>query len=773
MRRTSVTVLIFLLLSMAQVVVASAAASELIPRNAVWSYYVGSAYPPGDWYQPSYDDTAWPAGPGVLGYGEGYITTVLPYGSDPSDKHVTSCFRHTFELTVDPSTVSGLLLGANYDDGFAIYLNGQEVARRSLPSGTLTHSTLASSHEGGIYESIDISAYVGLLVAGPNTVAVELHQRNGSSSDLVWDAELSVVSPGVIFMWSGAVTSQSALVKARLTTSGAVARLVAGTNPNLSAPLYSQPDTAEHSENNNVVSLSVDGLTADRQYYYAIEINGSIMSDSIGRLRTLPENITSYSIALGSCAWTGSSHTVFETIRSLDPLFFLHMGDMHYENIAVNNRDVFRQTYDEVLASLTQSALYRQVPIVYVWDDHDYGPNNSDSTAPGRWASRMTYQEYVPHYPLVEGNGDVAIYHAFSVGRVRFIVCDSRSARSPWRSFDDSEKTMLGVSQKAWFKQELLNAKADHALIVWVNTLPWIGLTGDDGWYVYTHERTELANFIKENAITNLCMVSGDAHMLAIDDGSNSDYATGGGAAFPVFHAASLHRTPGVKGGPYSHGAYPGIGQFGLMTVLDQGDTIRVEWSGRNYLNQEIVGYRFAYPVDLAKAEITPDPMYAFWQTALDPERAQITIGNFGSDYTAEQIDPSSLIINDSFAPSDWSIMPSHPAFDGAVMELSFRAPILLQYYAPIYDTVSHDYSVSGQFVDGAEFSIKGKVTLIGHVRGDLNQDGQVDISDLILMISFMFQSGPPPSNMHLADLDDSTVVAIEDLVALIELIFK
>jgi alkaline phosphatase D len=273
----------------------------------------------------------------------------------------------------------------------------------------------------------------------------------------------------------------------------------------------------------------------------------------------------------------------------------MHMGDFHYENIGVNDPDLFRDAFETVLGSSTQSSLYRNVPIAYVWDDHDYGPNNSDSTAPGRTAARLTYQEYVPHYPLAAGTGDVPIYQTFSVGRVKFIVADSRSARSPASATDNASKTMLGVSQKTWFKQELLNADGVFPLIVWVNSLPWIGVTGDDGWYRYTIERREIADFIKDNGIAGLCMISGDAHMIAIDDGANSDYATGGGAGFPVMHAAALDRSGSVKGGPYSEGAFPGGGQFGLMTVTDTGGPmIDVLWSGRNWTDAELVSHSFS-----------------------------------------------------------------------------------------------------------------------------------------------------------------------------------
>jgi len=574
--------------------------TTIVAKQSIWKYYAGELYPDASWNQPEYDDTGWLDGPGILGYGESYIATTVPYGPDPNDKHITTCFRHTFELTADPAEIARLILSANYDDGFVAYINGLEVVRKSMPAGDIAYSTAAYSHEGGTYEQIDISDYAGLLVNGTNHLAVEVHQVNPTSSDLVWDMELSSSNSWIEFIWSGAVTTNSARVKAKFARDSAVVRLAVSEEPEFLAPIFSAPDTALTEVNSRVADLNVTGLTPGRRYYYAPEVDGSIDLEAVGQFRTFHPDTGSFTFAFASCATTGSNHSVFETIRLLDPLFFVHTGDFHYEDIAVNDMDVFRQAYETVLGSPNQSEMYRNIPIVYVWDDHDLGPNNCDSTAPGREAARLTYQEYVPHYPLEAGSGDVPIYQAFTVGRVRFIVCDSRSARSPYGAPNDTMKTMLGVEQKEWFKQELLSARYSYALTVWVNSLPWIGETGSDGWYTYTHEREELANFIADNNIKNLCMISGDAHMLAIDDGTNSNYSTGGGSGFPVMHAAALDRSGSVKGGPYSHGTYPGRGQFGLMTVTDTGDSVQVDWVGTNYRNDVVVSHTFSFPVYIA-----------------------------------------------------------------------------------------------------------------------------------------------------------------------------
>ena len=103
-----------------------------------------------------------------------------------------------------------------------------------------------------------------------------------------------------------------------------------------------------------------------------------------------------------------------------------------------------------------------------------------------------------------------------------------------------------------------------------------------DNWGWYPEERTGIANFIKKNNIP-VCIVSGDAHMAAIDDGTNSDYAKNGGAPIPIFHAGPLDRKPSIKGGPYSHGVSGVRGQYGIMEVVDNGgDNICIQWKVKN-----------------------------------------------------------------------------------------------------------------------------------------------------------------------------------------------
>jgi phosphodiesterase/alkaline phosphatase D-like protein len=389
---------------------------------------------------------------------------------------------------------------------------------------------------------------------------------------------------GIVFgPWSGGITESSAVIKAAIENRRGV-RLVLSRDPALGSPTIVPPTETNTSEI-TVIAFRPAGLPANTPFHYALEIDGVIVEESRGRFRTFPsaDSPTSFMFVCSGDAQTGSDNEVFDAIRREDPLFFLHLGDLHYGDVNSTLLHKYREKYREVLASATQAALYRNVPLAYVWDDHDYVANNTHRTSPGRLQARLTYQECVPHYPLVEGAGDVAIYQAFTVGRVRFLLTDTRSERDPQ---DDAgfDKTMLGSRQKEWLKRELLEGRDRGGLTVWVNSVPWIGLRKEkeDEWFGYPEERDELGQFITSNGIRNVCMLSADAHMLAIDDGSNNKPPTGNGG-FPVFHASPLDRHRSDKGGPYSHGVFPkSSGQYGVFRVHDDGrEGVQVEWIGK------------------------------------------------------------------------------------------------------------------------------------------------------------------------------------------------
>jgi alkaline phosphatase D len=402
-----------------------------------------------------------------------------------------------------------------------------------------------------------------------------------------------------LVLWSGAVTDSSARVVARPPDSVAAGSVRLAVTTGRGTPNWRDARLHEGKSpatNARVRHFDLTGLSPATTYHYALAVGGTIDTARAGRFETFDDAATSFRVAFGGCAETGSRHPVFNAIRNARPDLFLHVGDMHYEDIDVDAPAPFRAAFRQVHASPEQSALYRSTPIAYVWDDHDYGPNNSSRRAPGQDAAQQVYRELVPHYPLATGPGTHPVYQAFTMGRVRFLVTDLRSARTS-NEAPDSIKTMMGKEQKEWFKGQLRAARDRYPVIAWVSSVPWIGDASDaeDRWSGFTEERRELATFIDSIGVADqLVVLSGDAHMVALDDGSNNHFGVRGetSGGFPVVHAAALDRRGSVKGGPYSHGTFPNRvslfgdndGQFVLMDVEDDGrGDVCVTWVGKRY----------------------------------------------------------------------------------------------------------------------------------------------------------------------------------------------
>ena len=394
----------------------------------------------------------------------------------------------------------------------------------------------------------------------------------------------------VEWVWAGAVSSIGAEVRALPGDDFESVRLAVSTDPDLSEPVFVEP----FDESGRVVGFVMDELDADVTYHYAVEVDGELDTVRTGTFTTFPDGAASFKVAVGACARVGSNGQVFDTIRELDPLLYLNVGDLHYGDNGVNDLERYREVMDLTLAEPAQSALYRSTPIAYVWDDHDYGANDADGTSASRQAAMESYREYVPSYEL--GGPETAVYQAFTIGRVRFVLTDARSARNLDVDEERNVSSMLGAEQKAWFKDEIVEASATHELVVWVNPVPWVAEARDgaDHWAGFADERTELADHIADNGVDNLLMVSGDAHMVAMDDGTNTDYSTGGAGGFPLVHAAALDRPGGTKGGPYTEGAIGAGGQFATIDITDDGDTISVRLTGVKWDGTELLSYEFS-----------------------------------------------------------------------------------------------------------------------------------------------------------------------------------
>jgi alkaline phosphatase D len=597
--------------------------TELIPFGSNWKYLDNGSNQGTAWRGSTFNDASWKSGRGAFGYGEsdGRFRTVINSGG--STKFITSYFRITVNIP-NPAQYSTYFLNIKRDDGIVVYVNGTERVRDNMPTGTLAYNTLATTYAPDDGSSIlPFPIPVSAFIAGTNTIAVEVHQSSTSSSDKTFDLQLTgqtgAVVNEVIHKWSGALRSNGVTVVAKMQNNSTNLKLVLSTSPTLSNPLFSGTGIA-NSANNKMVKLSYSGLQPNTTYYYAIQDNGVTdnSTDDIGSFTTPSSEAFSFRLTVGSCAYN-SDHPVYDAILTKSPLFHVTTGDFHYANPNSSNIDEHRSPYEtEILSKKRASNFFSKTPFAYVWDDHDYCGDNSYGAETGQANARQAYREYVPHYTLAEGTGNKPIYQSFAIGRVYFILSDLRSSRT--------SSSMMGSTQKEWFKNQCLFAKNNGYIIAWVSSVSFGGNTSDN-WGGFKAERRELSNFFKDNNIKNLFILSGDAHMVAIDDGSNHDFSTTGNSSkYPVFQAAGLNVSGSTKGGTYSingksGGPFPNpsssVGQYGVVDVTDNGGSnITIKFTGyRTQSNSSNESILVTYTFSRNLSSVTQQPVFTSRKT--------------------------------------------------------------------------------------------------------------------------------------------------------------
>ncbi|MHB9007817.1 MAG: lamin tail domain-containing protein [Limisphaerales bacterium] len=168
----------------------------LVPKGAPWRYLDDGSDQGTAWRATDFNDGAWRSGLAELGYGDASDgrteTTIIGYGPEANAKHITTWFRHRFEVT-GAGEFADLTVHLLRDDGAIVHLNGNEVFRSNLPETGINHLTPAVTAAAGVEETTFFPQAVPTirLREGTNTLAVEVHQNAGTSSDLSFDLELT------------------------------------------------------------------------------------------------------------------------------------------------------------------------------------------------------------------------------------------------------------------------------------------------------------------------------------------------------------------------------------------------------------------------------------------------------------------------------------------------------------------------------------------------------------------------------------------------------
>ena len=261
-------------------------------------------------------------------------------------------------------------------------------------------------------------------------------------------------------------------------------------------------------------SISIDGLKPDTVYHYQIQAHQYSKSDPsffrtmkpAGRnlkLRFLFSSCSGKSGSDEEAAWNDISR-----LENLDLIFML--GDNHYAD-STNPRVITKHYLSHRSIGGFKRATSR-IPTYGIWDDHDFGPNNSDGQTKGKEDSLEIFKAHWAN-PSYGENGNPGIYFTSQVGDIQFIMLDSRYHRTPNQSMDskDPAKTLLGEKQLKWLEKTLTESTAKIKIVGGGSNFELEG--SNDGFKGFKIEQKKILELFAQTE--GVILLSGDRHFTA------------------------------------------------------------------------------------------------------------------------------------------------------------------------------------------------------------------------------------------------------------------
>lgn len=419
----------------------------LIQAGAEWKYYDAGNAPSGSWTAINYNDTSWANGFAQLGYGDGDETTVT------DDDARTTYFRKSF-LINNPTQYQSMLLKLIRDDGAIVYINGTEIWRDNMSSGSVSYSTYANSTVNGSDEDTWIDRQiVNSLVLGMNTVAVEIHQRSFLSSDISFDFQFladTIKQDSIIrgpYLQNG--TSNSMVIRWRTADlSESIVKYSTDFN-NISTTVQDPTKKYNH-------ELLISGLQPGTRYYYEVynEADTLAPADSSQYFQTNPIP----GLAVPTTIWAlGDCGTANNNQRAVRDAYYNYIGNNHTDVLLFLGDNAYqdgtdREYQDAIFENMYETMLSKTVAWSTIGnhDAHSASPSNQS----GPYFNIFSFPTQGEAGGVPSGT---EAYYSFDYGNIHFIVLNSESL------------TGLGTggSMYSWCQNDIQNTNADWIIGLW------------------------------------------------------------------------------------------------------------------------------------------------------------------------------------------------------------------------------------------------------------------------------------------------------------------
>ena len=279
--------------------------------------------------------------------------------------------------------------------------------------------------------------------------------------------------------------------------------------------------------------IDITNLQPGTRYVYRVLFDGEpqalpgkpvFQTQPLWQWRTEPP---AFRMLAGSCAYIndaafdrpgkpfGSHYDIFESMARQSPDMMLWLGDnVYFRETDYDSRWGMAERYRHTRALPQLQPLLQSTHHYAIWDDHDYGPDNSNQAFPLKEHSLELFKRYWanPAYGLPDTPG---VFTSFTFRDIDFFLLDDRYYRNADHAPETPVKGMQGDAQLAWLKDALLHSRAPFKIIA--NGSQMLNnLTGQEGWNHFENERSQFLAWLGEVGIPGVVFLSGDVHYSAL-----------------------------------------------------------------------------------------------------------------------------------------------------------------------------------------------------------------------------------------------------------------
>jgi alkaline phosphatase D len=234
-----------------------------------------------------------------------------------------------------------------------------------------------------------------------------------------------------------------------------------------------------------------------------------------------------FTFALGSCAFIneteydrpgspyGGDYRIFDNIAEADPAFMLWLGDnVYYREADWNSRFGMYDRFSHTRGHRAMSKLVTETHHYAIWDDHDFGPNNSDRAYAMREQALEVFNAFWPN-PDFSAKGTGGVTNYFEWHDVGFFLLDNRYFRQANYSVS-GKRQILGDAQIDWLIEALKSSNASFKFVAIGGQVLNSNEGGESYIYLAPGERRELLDRIEAERIPGVIFLSGDRHHSAL-----------------------------------------------------------------------------------------------------------------------------------------------------------------------------------------------------------------------------------------------------------------